>query len=58
MRRAKSEEEERTEHAADKVKEQIPYGGLGSTVDPKLLDQVKNLCMKCGEYRGCTGDCG
>ena len=38
--------------------EVIPFGGLGTTVDPKLLDQVKNLCRRCGEYRGCAGECG
>ena len=38
--------------------EVIPFGGLGATVEPKLLDQVKNLCRGCGEYRGCEGECG
>ena len=36
---------------------QILFGGLGATVDIKLLEQVKNLCIKCGEYRSCDGNC-
>ena len=39
------------------VKEVIAYGGLGATVEPELLDQVKNLCKRCGEYRSCEGEC-
>ena len=51
----------------------VAFGGLGSTVDVKLLTQVcnedvilrlqlafiqvKNLCMNCGEYRSCLGEC-
>ena len=35
----------------------VPFGGLGATVDPKLLTQVKNLCRGCGQYRACVGDC-
>ena len=26
-------------------------------MEPELLDQVKNLCKRCGEYRGCEGEC-
>ena len=37
--------------------EVIPFGGLGATVEPKLLEQVKNLCRGCGEYRGCVVEC-
>ena len=47
-------------HSAESVGavEVIPFGGLGAKVDPKLLEQVKNLCRGCGEYRGCMGECG
>ena len=38
--------------------EVIPFAGLGATVEPKLLEKVKNLCRGCGEYRGCVGKCG
>ena len=45
-----------TDPLAEKV---VAYGGLGATVEPLLLDQVKNLCKGCGEYRGCVlEECG
>ena len=37
--------------------EEEAYGGLGSSVDVKLLSKVNNLCSKCGEYRSCLGEC-
>ena len=34
-----------------------PFGGLGSNVDPKILNQIKNLCRVCGQYRSCDEGC-
>ena len=34
-----------------------PFGGLGSSVDPKMLNQIKNLCRVCGQYRSCDEGC-
>ena len=54
----KRENMEETSVKSEAPREVIPYGGLGSSLDPKLLDKVKNLCRECGQYRGCGGQCG
>ena len=60
MNTSKARSDNLTDHSAESVGavEVIPFGGLGATIDLKLLDQVKNLCRGCGEYRGCMGECG
>ena len=37
--------------------EKEQFGGLGTSVDPKMLRQIKNLCKMCGQYRSCDDGC-
>ena len=37
--------------------EKEKFGGLGSSVDPTILNQIKNLCNICGQYRTCDDGC-